>query len=124
METMYDRIRKLRKEQGITQDELAKKTGYSDKTAIAKIEKGIVDIPQSKIVAFAKALYVPAGYLFDGSSANENQENSSVELTSQEQDHINKYRCLDDIDKARIDERMDVMLEDEKYHKKDITIAG
>ena len=51
-------IRNRRKELKITQDELAKLTGYSDRSSIAKIEKGIVDLSQSKIIDFSKALNV------------------------------------------------------------------
>ena len=54
--TLYTNIRKRRKELNLTQDELAALTGYSGKSMIAKIESGKVDIPQSKIVEFAKAL--------------------------------------------------------------------
>lgn len=51
-------IKNRRKELKITQDELAKLTGYSDRSSIAKIEKGIVDLNQSKIIDFSKALNV------------------------------------------------------------------
>lgn len=66
METMYDRIKKLRNNYGWSQEELAKRVGYADKTAIAKIEAGKVDLPQSKIVAFSKALNTTTSYLMDG----------------------------------------------------------
>ena len=67
METTYDRIRSLRKEKKWSQEELAQKTGYADKTAIAKIEAGKVDLPQSKLVAFAESLGTTTSYLLDGS---------------------------------------------------------
>lgn len=53
---LYRNIKRRRKELKMTQDELAKLTGYSGKSMIAKIEAGQVDISQSKIVEFAKAL--------------------------------------------------------------------
>lgn len=53
---LYTNIKKKRQSLNLTQTELAKKLGYADKSMIAKIEKGQVDLPQSKIVAFAKAL--------------------------------------------------------------------
>lgn len=53
---LYKNIKKRRLELNMTQSDLAKKLGYADKSMIAKIEKGIVDLPQSKIVAFAEAL--------------------------------------------------------------------
>lgn len=53
---IYKRIRARREELGISQEELAKRMGYKSRSSINKIEKGENDIPQSKIVAFAKAL--------------------------------------------------------------------
>lgn len=49
-------IMRRRKEMGLTQEELASKLGYKSKSTINKIELGINDIPQSKVVKFAEAL--------------------------------------------------------------------
>ena len=49
-------IRSRRIELDMTQEELANKLGYKSKSTINKIELGINDIPQSKIVQFANAL--------------------------------------------------------------------
>lgn len=56
MLTLYKNIRNLREQLGYTQQELAEMTGYSDRTSIAKIESGKIDLPQSKIISFANAL--------------------------------------------------------------------
>ncbi len=53
---LYKNIKRLREEKGLSQDALAKLTGYSDRSSITKIEKGQVDLQQSKIELFAKAL--------------------------------------------------------------------
>lgn len=53
---LYRNIKILREEKGLSQDALAKLTGYTDRSSIAKIEKGQVDLQQSKIELFAKAL--------------------------------------------------------------------
>ena len=58
-----DRINKIRTEKGMTQDELAKAVGYKTRSAIAKIESGERDAPQTVIVALAKALGVTPSYL-------------------------------------------------------------
>ncbi len=47
-------IKKLREERNMTQEKLAELMGYSHKSSINKIEMGKADLPQSKIVAFAK----------------------------------------------------------------------
>lgn len=53
---LYSNIKRLREEQGLSQDALARLTGYTDRSSITKIEKGLVDLQQSKIELFAKAL--------------------------------------------------------------------
>ena len=58
-----ERIRQCRERIGMTQDELAQATGYKSRSSINKIEKGGNDLPQSKIVIFAKALSTTPSYL-------------------------------------------------------------
>lgn len=53
---LYKNIKNRRKELKLTQSELAERTGYADKSMIAKIEKGLIDLPLSKIEVFANAL--------------------------------------------------------------------
>lgn len=55
---LYENIRNLRIENGWSQQELADRTGYTDRSSIAKIEKGQVDLSQSKIALFAKVFGV------------------------------------------------------------------
>lgn len=50
---LYENIRLYRKQAKLTQDELAKLAGYTDRSSIAKIEKGLVDLSQTKIKQFA-----------------------------------------------------------------------
>ncbi len=56
MLALYKNIKRLREAKGLSQDALAKLTGYTDRSSITKIEKGQVDLQQSKIELFAKAL--------------------------------------------------------------------
>lgn len=72
MKTIFQKIRELREEKGMTQDELAQKTGYKTRSAINKIEKGLRDINQSQIVTFARALGVTPAYLM-GWEDNDNK---------------------------------------------------
>lgn len=53
---LFKRIRAMRKDLNMSQDELAKEVGYTSRSTIAKIESGENDIPQSKIKDFARAL--------------------------------------------------------------------
>ena len=63
MDILYENIKRLRKERKMSQEELAKLTGYTDRSSIAKIERGEVDLNQSKIQAFANAFNVSPQYL-------------------------------------------------------------
>jgi len=56
MKAIYKNIRDRRKELKLTQTDLAQRLGYADKSMIAKIERGLVDLPQNRIEAFAQAL--------------------------------------------------------------------
>ena len=65
MKQLYKNICKRRKELGMTQTELALKTGYLEKSSISRIEKGEIDLPISKIEVLAKALDCSVGELLD-----------------------------------------------------------
>ncbi len=71
--TIYDRIKKLREQQGMSQQVLAEKVGFKTASAINKIELGLRDINQTKIIAFAKALNTTPTFLMGW---EENQDNS------------------------------------------------
>lgn len=55
---LYKNIKQRRLDLKMSQDTLAELTGYKDRSSIAKIEKGEVDISESKIREFAKALKI------------------------------------------------------------------
>lgn len=61
--TIYEKIRMLRLARGMSQQEVAKRTGYTDRSSIGKIESGVVDIPLSKVEEFARVLGVSPLYL-------------------------------------------------------------
>lgn len=63
MTTIGQRIKKRRTDLDMTQEELAKRLGYSHKSSIGKIENGNNDITQSKVVEFAHALDTTVAYL-------------------------------------------------------------
>lgn len=64
--TIYERIKALRIERGLSQLELANKVGYQGRSAISKVENGERDISQSMIEVYAKALDVSPTYLLYG----------------------------------------------------------
>lgn len=74
---VYRKIKELRLAAGMSQGELAKRTGYNDRSSIAKIEAGKVDLSQSKIVAFAQALNTTTAYLM-GADATDAPSSPSI----------------------------------------------
>jgi SOS-response transcriptional repressors (RecA-mediated autopeptidases) len=60
---LYKNIKDKRLEKGLSQESLAKLTGYGDRSSITKIEKGEVDLSESKITLFARVLGVTPSYL-------------------------------------------------------------
>ncbi len=98
--TLYERIRQLRINAGMSQDDLARAMGYKDRSMITKIESGKVDISQKKILAFAQVLNTTPGYLMGWTDEIGNADtsgNQSADLGAiqpDEADIIKTYRSL------------------------------
>ena len=80
MTTIGKRIFDRRTEIGMSQEELAKKVGYRDRSSIARIESGERDVRQKMIVEFAKALNVSLTWLM-GFGEQKNAPAESSEST-------------------------------------------
>ena len=115
----------------MSQDELAKRSGYGSRSTINKIELGINDVPQSKIKAIAEALGVSVGTLlcldeFD-ESHNTIKIQKEINLIEQiEQQHgktaseaFGMYLQLDSDDQGEVRGEMKQMLKAEKYSAKE-----
>lgn len=74
-------IVKRRKELGMTQEELATRMGYKSKSTINKIELGINDIVQSKVVKFAEVLKTTPAYLMGWEEEQKNKPSNDDGLT-------------------------------------------
>mgnify|MGYP002679285529 FL=1 len=93
-ETIYQRIKKRRMELDMSQEELAKKVGYSHKTAICKIEAGQRKLKEDVISKLAKALDTTPSYLMGWDKEDDDATISDRLLT--------RYRELDDLDQALV----------------------
>lgn len=87
------RIKTLRQQCGLSQDDLAHLAGYTSRSSINKVEKGLVDLPQSKISLIASALGVSPTYILYGDK-NPQQNNTPEEpkLTEGEQLLLDLFR--------------------------------
>ena len=92
MSTIGNNIARIRKEMGLTQEELAKMMGYKSKSTINKIELGINDIPQSKIVRFASVLGTTPAELMGWEAEEINSPPSEPKLNEGEQMLIDLFR--------------------------------
>lgn len=84
---LYANIRKLRKEKGWSQAELASRVGYADKSMISRIENGKVDLQLNQIKKFAIVLGVPPGELL----GRDGIEDDVQLLAVQTADRISEY---------------------------------
>ena len=90
MSTVGDRILQRRKELDLTQEELARRMGYKSKSTINKIEMGINDIPQSKIMKFAEVLATTPSFLMGWDEEDDSPE--EPKLTEGEKILIDLFR--------------------------------
>ena len=120
---LYKNIKKKRRtELHLTQSELATKMGYADKSMIAKIEKGLVDLPQSKIIAFAEALHVSPGDLMGWELSDSDIANAFVsddlgdiidnmrDFSPYEKAHFKSYLHLLEINRKKVDDYTNQLL--------------
>ena len=73
-----ERIKQRREELNMTQDELAKKVGYTSRSSVAKIEANANGMLQSKLILFAKALKVTPAYIMGWEEESSNKKNDAL----------------------------------------------
>lgn len=122
-----NRIKQLRTEKDMSQDELAKKSGYGSRSTINKIELGINDVPQSKVKAIAEALGVSVGTLLCWDEFDQKYDTKKIQKEINLIEQIEKqhgkttseafgmYIQLDSDDQGEIRGEMKQMLKAEKY---------
>ena len=104
-------FKRLRTERNITQDELARALGVSRST-IGNYEQGIREPDFDMLEKIADYFNVNMSILLDNQTEVEEylrQKNEKL------YEFIQRFMRLDASDKARIDERVRILLEDEKY---------
>ena len=105
-----ERIKKRRNELKMSQEELAKRMGYTSRSTIAKIESGANDITQSTIVKFSEVLNTSIKYLMDW----EDEDNESINLGKQ----IRKLRTNKDLSLVEMASEFNISVDDLKQYEK------
>ena len=114
MSTVGNNIMDMRKRLGLTQEELAKKMGYKSKSTINKIEMGINDIPQSKIVKFAEVLGTTPAFLMGWEEQEEKNLPTEETLTDGEKVMLQLFRQVPEEDQRMLLDMIKVALGNRK----------
>lgn len=112
--TIGSRIRQLREDSNLTQEQLAKKVGVT-KSAIGNYEQNISSPKESVLYKLIEVLNCDANYIFqDGFEFKSDQ----INLTIKEQDHVKKYRSLNVDGKEMVDMILNREYQFLEYRKK------
>lgn len=119
--TTAEKIKQLRLQKGLSQEALGAKIGVK-KAAINKYETGrVVNIKRTTLKRLADALGVtPADLLDDDSSSSGSDQADTLFIEKYGQpvyDAAMTFAALDEVDQGKITERMDMLLEDDKYKR-------
>ena len=107
-------IKNKREELNLTMKELAIRVGVNEGT-ISRWESGnIANMRRDKIYKLSKALDLSICSLMEWDEPKETPT-TSPQLRTDEEQLLSKYNKMDDIDKGKLQERADVMLEADKY---------
>ena len=87
-----ERIRQRRTDLGMTQEELAKRLGYSSPTSITKIESSDRGLPQWKVQRIAEVLKTSPSYLMGWDDVNINEQRKVEMRTSDVLKYVQNVR--------------------------------
>lgn len=122
MDIRTERLIKAFNESGLSQVELCNATGIT-KGALSSYLSGRYFPKQKAVEKLASALKVPVVYLLgmdEPSSSSGLDQADSLFIGKYSRavfDIAMKYHSLDESDRARVSERIDMLLEDDKYKK-------
>lgn len=83
-------IRLLRESEGMSQEELAKKSGFAGRAAISALEKGKTNISVDRLQDLAMALHTTPGQLLD-IIIEKNEESITDGLTAESMAKLKSY---------------------------------
>lgn len=102
-----EKIKAKRMELGWSQQKLADLMGYTSKSTITKIEKGVSDVGQRNIEKFAEVLGVSIAYLMDWEETDKsfNKDN----LFGLDYEFIKNYHQLDEQSQRLVDSLIELL---------------
>lgn len=121
------KIKQLREDRDWSQEYLATLMGYKSKSSVNKIELGINDIPQSKILAFAQIFNVSPAELLTDEDQGQDEESLASEIQLLEQiqkvygkqavDMLKLFTALNSDGMKRAIEAVEPLTEIERFRK-------
>ena len=108
---LYAKIKRRREEIGMSQQTLADLTGYSDRSSIAKVESGLVDLTLSKLESFANALAVSPLWLLGWGEKKEPVAQNGDKLSSYQTALIDIVKVMPEEQSKRVHQIVQAALE-------------
>lgn len=98
------KIKMRRLELGWSLRELAKRMGYSNHSAVARIESGENDVPQSKVVKFAEVMGTTVAFLMDWEEVQKNNDiiTDAVVKMRSDSEFLSLVESLMQLDSAKL----------------------
>lgn len=97
---VYERIKSLRKERGLTAEQVAEAIGVSRATVYRYETKDIENMPITILEPLAKILRCSPGYLMGWEELPNNTYKNDFQLSDLEKDIIRKFRTLNNGERA------------------------
>lgn len=104
----YQRLRDLREDKDINQKKVSEILNLAEKT-YQRYERGENDIPLEKAIILAKYYSVSLDYI--AGLTNDKRGLTKDSIPEEEAKILKKIKKLSDIEKAKIEERIDMMIE-------------
>lgn len=108
--TIGKRIKERREELGLSQRDLAKKMQYTNHSTIGKIERGQVDVSQTRIVQFAEVLGTSVAYLMGWEETKKSATNNDSGMSEAKRQLLDLAESCSEEEAARLLQMMELFL--------------
>lgn len=108
--TIGKRIKEKREELKLSQRDLAKKMNYTNHSTIGKIERGQVDVSQTRIVQFAEVLGTSVAYLMGWEETKKSATNNDSGLSEAKQQLLALAENCTEEEASRLLQMMELFL--------------
>lgn len=108
--TIGKRIKEKREELKLSQRDLAEKMNYTNHSTIGKIERGQVDVSQTRIVQFAEVLGTSVAYLMGWEETKKSATNNDSGLSESKKQLLALAEQCSEEDAEKLLQMMQILL--------------